>query len=81
MEILGILLLVPLGGITVIALFAALTLLIPAPIEKTRLALEGAPGRSLLLGVVNFIFFALLATGFFWLAQSSGPSLAGFSLS
>ena len=77
MEILGILLLVPLGAATIIALFAALLLLIPTPIEKTRSILENSLGRSLLLGVVNFIFFALLAMGFGWLAQNTGDLLSG----
>ncbi|MCF6278268.1 MAG: hypothetical protein L3J16_05895 [Anaerolineales bacterium] len=77
MEILGIALLVPLGGITIIALFAALTLLLPAPIEKTRNTLEIALGRSLLLGVVNFTFFIILALGFFWISQNSGEILGG----
>ena len=61
MEILGIILLIPLGVITIIALFAALILLFPTPIEKTRLNIENSLGRSLLLGLVNFIFFALIA--------------------
>jgi hypothetical protein len=76
MEILGILLLVPLGGITIIALFATMTLLLPVPIEKIGLNLENALGRSLLLGLVNFIFFAALASLFGWLAQSTGTFLS-----
>jgi len=77
MEILGILLLVPLGGITIVAFFATLTLLLPAPIEKTCFNLENALGRSLLLGLVNFIFFAALVGLFGWLAQSTGTFLSG----
>ncbi len=77
MEILGIILLVPLGGITIIALFAALTLLLPTPIAKTRANLENSLWRSLLLGVVNFIFFAVLGLIFFWLSERSGKGLGG----
>jgi hypothetical protein len=76
MEILGILLLVPLGGITAIALFASLSLLLPASVEKTRHNLENALGRSLLLGVVNFIFFAVLTAAFIWIGQN-GSDLLG----
>ena len=72
MEILGIIILAPLGGIAIISLFAALTLLLPAPVEKTRANLENSLGRSLLLGVVNFTFFAILALVFFWLSEQSG---------
>ncbi|MCP4142275.1 MAG: hypothetical protein GY755_18725 [Chloroflexi bacterium] len=72
MEILAIIFLVPLGGITIVALFAALNLLLPEAIAKTRVNLEKTLGRSLLLGVVNFIFFAILALVFVWLAEQSG---------
>lgn len=77
MEILGIFLLVPLVGITTIALFATLILLIPMPIEVTRLKLEDSPGRSLLLGLVNFIFFSLLVAAFVWFSQETGEILGG----
>lgn len=72
MEILAIILLVPLGGITIIALLGAVNLLLPSPVAKTHNNLEEAPGRSLLLGLVNFIFFGLLAVVFFWLSEQSG---------
>ncbi|NOY99845.1 MAG: hypothetical protein GXP40_11720 [Chloroflexi bacterium] len=76
----AVLLLVVLGSIAVIALFAALTLLIPAPVEKTRLNLEAALGRSLLLGLVNFIFFAVLTALFTWIAQETSGLVAGISI-
>ena len=75
MEILGMLLLIFLGGISIIALLATVNLLIPVFIEKTCLNLESSPGRSLLLGLVNFIFFMALAGLFGWLAQATGPVL------
>ncbi len=77
MEILGIILLVPFAGITIIALFAAVNLLLPEPVEKTRANLENTPGRSLLLGLVNFIFFAVLALAFFWLSEQAGSGIGG----
>jgi hypothetical protein len=39
--------------------------------------LETAGGRSLLLGLVNFIFFGLLVTLGVWLAQQTSSVLAG----
>ena len=77
MEIFGIILLVPLGGVTIAALFAALILLVPTPVEKTRDHLEKMSGRSLLLGVINFIFFGLISALFLWLAEQSGGLLSG----
>ena len=75
MEILGIILLIPFGGITIIALFSALILLFPTPIEKTRQNIENSLGRSLLLGLVNFIFFALIAALLISVAENSGNLL------
>jgi len=77
MEILGITLLVLLGGITIIALFTTITLLFPAQVKKTQLTLENGLGRSLLLGVVNFTFFAVLVAALVWLAQESSEVLGG----
>ena len=77
MEILGFILLVPLSAITIISLLAALTLLLPVPVEKTRLVLESSLWRALLLGSVNFIFFAALASLFGWLAEQTIPVLNG----
>ena len=69
MEVLGLLLLVIFSGISIIALFATLNLLLPAAIEKTRQNLEHRLGRSLLLGSINFIFAAALAGLFAWLTD------------
>jgi hypothetical protein len=77
MQILGVLMLVTIGGITIIALLTALALIIPAPIEKTRQNLENTLGRSLLLGVVNFIFFMVLVVAFIWLSQNVLQFIAG----
>lgn len=77
MEILGIALLVPLGGITIIALFGAVNLLLPVTVEKISSNLENSLGRSLLIGVVNFIFFGVLALALFWLSEQSGKGLRG----
>ena len=77
MEQIGIILLVLLGGVTILALFLALTLLFPAAIAKIRRNLETGLGRSLLLGLVNFIFFAVLALVFSRIAEETGGFVAG----
>jgi hypothetical protein len=64
------------GGISLIALFTVLKLLLPAPVDRARLNLEINIGRSLLLGVVNFLFFGALSMVFFWLAQLVGGVIA-----
>jgi hypothetical protein len=77
MEIIALILIVPLTFITLIALFAAVTLLIPVPIAKTRIILEEHLFRPLLVGLINFIFFTALAVLFGWLAERTIPGLNG----
>ncbi|GAB4505174.1 MAG: hypothetical protein Fur0043_21690 [Anaerolineales bacterium] len=73
----NLLLLVLFGIVSVLAFFAALTLLLPAPIEKTRQMLEANGGRALLLGLVNFIFFGMIVLLCLWLAEKVGGVVAG----
>ena len=73
----NLLLAVLFGGLSLLAIFAALVLLFPKPILQTQMVLETAGGRSLLLGLVNFIFFGLLVTLGVWLAQQTSGVLAG----
>lgn len=73
----NVLLVILVGGLSLLALFAALVLLFPKQVMKTQLVLENTGGRSLLLGLVNFIFFGLLVTLGVWLAQKTSGVLAG----
>ncbi len=56
------------------ALFLVLGALFPERLSRTRSALQGAPGRSFALGLVNALFFGLIA--FVLLSLSEG--LNGF---
>jgi hypothetical protein len=69
MQILGLILLVLLGGVTLIAMLAAIHLLLPCPVEKARLKLDTALGTSFLLGLVNMLFFSAIAAMLIWLTQ------------
>ena len=73
----NVLLVITFGGVSLLAFFAALMLLLPVPVTQTQGRLETSGGRSLLLGLVNFIFFGLLAVLGAWLAQQTGGLLAG----
>ncbi len=55
-NIIGLLLVILFGGAGLISIFIIVNLLLPAPIERTRAALEASLGRSLLLGFINFLF-------------------------
>jgi hypothetical protein len=72
MPILGLILLVLLGGVTLIALLAALSLLLPIPVERARQKLEKSLGLSFLLGLVNIIFFSAIVGLCIYLAQLTG---------
>ncbi len=73
----NLLLVILFGGISLLAFFATLVLLLPKPIMQTQQVLETSGGRSLLLGLVNFIFFGMLATLGVWLGEKTGGLLAG----
>lgn len=75
-NILGLLLVILFGGAGLISIFAILNLLMPAPVERTRLTLETGLGRSLLLGLVNFLFAGVFA-GLLSLPARVGGIVAG----
>ncbi len=79
MELFGMVLLVLFGGVAFIALVGAVYLLLPAPVEKTRLRLESLLGRSFLLGLVNLVFFGAVAVLLVWLAGMIRDYWSGFS--
>jgi hypothetical protein len=59
-----LLLLIP----SLIAFFVILQILFPVRIAKIRAAIEDRPGRSFLLGLVNFAFFLAIGLGLFALS-------------
>ena len=77
MEILGLITLVVFCGITLLASLEATMLLFPEPVERARQNLENSLGRSLLLGLVNFIFVATIVLLFVWLGEQLGEILGG----
>jgi hypothetical protein len=68
MEMLGLVLLVLFGGVALIALLAAVHLLLPDPVAKTRARLETGLGRAFLLGIVNLLFLGAVAFLLVWQA-------------
>lgn len=71
-NILDLLLLVLFGGAGLISIFAIISLLLPTSIERTRATLEYSLGRSLLLGLINFLFAVALSALLALPAQSGG---------
>jgi hypothetical protein len=71
-NIFGLLLIVLFGGAGLISIFTIVRLLLPLPVERTRLALESSLGRSLLLGLVNFLFAGVLVALLMWPTKIGG---------
>lgn len=60
-ELLGAIILALVSGITLAALLTTLTYLLPEQVQRTQAVLEGSAKRAFVIGLVNFIFFGLLA--------------------
>lgn len=57
--------------------FLVIGALFPTRIAKTRSVMNSAPGRSLGVGLVNFVFFTVVALVLFSLAENAGPFIRG----
>jgi hypothetical protein len=57
------------GGAGLISIFVVTSVLLPAFLERARTALEVSPGRSLLLGLINFLCIGVLDALLIWVAQ------------
>lgn len=94
-ELVGFLLIILMTVVTTVATLVLLPFLIPVRVQRTRQVIQAMPGRSFVIGLVNAIFFLLLAVimlqggelarllgGFILLALASlaGIGLAGVVL-
>ncbi|MDK1030295.1 MAG: hypothetical protein QGD96_13355, partial [Anaerolineae bacterium] len=80
-SVFDLLVIVLLGLSSISAFMVVVSLLLPTPIIKIQNVLDKRPGRSLLLGFVNFAFFGLIATLSGWAAdQLSGVLEAIFTV-
>jgi hypothetical protein len=68
-NIFGLLFVVIFGGVGLISIFIVISLILPIPVERTQAALEKSPGRSLLLGLINFLSIGVLDALLIWLSQ------------
>lgn len=75
-QIFGLVLLALVSGSALVALFAAVALFFPLPVERTRDLLSGSFLRSFLLGLVNFLFFGAIAALLVKLGQGAGGPVA-----
>jgi hypothetical protein len=71
-DILRLLLVTILLTIGLVAYFLVTGALFPQRLAKTRAILQSMPGRSFGLGLVNFVFFAVVAVVLFSIAERTG---------
>jgi len=76
-QMLGILVVAVLSVVCLAALFLVMGVLFPAAVERTRRSADTAPGRSFLLGLVNFIFVVAIGLGLGALVRSLGLAFLG----
>lgn len=63
-EIAGLILILLVSAITTVALLVLLPFLIPGRVERTRQIIQTMPGRSFAIGLVNTLFFLVIAAIF-----------------
>jgi len=74
-EIVGVILIVLVGLVSLIAFFIVVKALFPNRVERSRFHAHRSPGRAFMVGLVNLVFFAALALAFFGLADAVGVQL------
>ena len=75
-QIINLLLVIFFSGATLTALLAAVALLVPGPVSRSRQALQAAPWRAFWLGLVNLVFFLALVLVLVKVAQAVVPPVA-----
>ena len=78
-EFISIILITLISGFTLTFFLMLLVFLIPNRVERTRQVINRAPGRSFLIGFVNFLFFGVLA-GILSDSGGEGGTLGGIIL-
>lgn len=76
-DIVRLLLVVILLTIGLVAYFLVVNALFPQRIAKTKSMIQSMPARSFGIGVVNFVFFAVIALVLFSVAENAGPFIKG----
>jgi hypothetical protein len=71
-EIIGITLITIISGTTLTALLSTLIFLVPRRVTRTEQAIVAKPGRAFLIGLVNFLFFGIIAAWFSGLGDAGG---------
>lgn len=76
-DILRLILAIALLIIGLAAYFLVLNALFPQRVMKSRSLIQAMPARSFGIGLVNFVFFAVIAAVLLSVAESAGPFIKG----
>jgi hypothetical protein len=76
-EIIRLFIAILLLTVSLAAYFTVIKALFPGRVEKTRTVIETTPGRSFGVGLVNFVFFTVIALLLFSVADRAGPFIKG----
>ena len=76
-DIVRLLFFVLLLTIGLVAYFLVAKALFPQGVGKTTSLIQSSPARSLGVGLINFVFFAVIAMALLSVAESSGPFIKG----
>ena len=76
-DIVRLLLIIILLTIGLVAYFLVTNTLFPQRVAKTKSIIQSMPARSLGVGLVNFVFFAVIAMVLFSIAENAGPFIKG----
>ncbi len=66
------------GSLTLTAFFLVVGALFPGRVARTRAIVDGSPGRAFGIGLVNLLFFSIVAFTFFVLADNMRLPLLAF---
>jgi hypothetical protein len=58
------------SGFGLVSFFSVLEALFPSRLASIRQHIDGRPGRSFLLGLINFLFFGAITLGFLALSEN-----------
>jgi hypothetical protein len=75
MQLLQLTALLVFGSLTLTAFFVVLVALFPRRLARTRAVAEAMPGRSMLVGAINLIFFSAVVIALVALNQWTGARL------
>ena len=74
-EVISFVLLLPIGVLSLMALFTVVQVLFSAQIQHVQKSLEGSAKRSFVMGLINFVFVAAIALALIAVGENAGAPI------